>query len=624
MPRTESFYRHAGEIAQDLDTPIISSLPAAPPVCGREEALQLESFATREDLAAVTRMFRSGIKSLHVAGISGDIARDAILLSLARVLAETGRRILVIDADADGPPLAGAGNEGVTDAMTERAAAADVIQLSPGYEGMMAFLPVGSSPESLESPGAADSLGVVLSEMRPSYDVVLMSAPCLDRRGKVHPASVACEAVLLVLSPAFVSRDRIRRNFLQLWGVDASIRGILTLGIPDVVAEVLPRGEEDLEEPPLEAASPPQAAPRPKDEARSKAGPPGDAEAPPEAEMAEAEAPPEAEPLSEPEPPAETETPLAADAPPEVEAEAPPASITSREAGPPPARETSPESEQLFETELPVAGGTRPELETSDEPDEARGPSLTWADRPEFPDSEALSRIEAQAKAAARQPESPGISRRILERARSARREALIGVVGVLMIGGGALIWIWYSTGDPGIARNPASVTEGTGPAPISDEVVLTEGSLPSLGPASVPTPEEAAAPAVESTPLPEGARTPPPVQGGAAQAEAPPEGIATMVAEAGQVGAPFYGIHITSFRSEERARADALRLAQRTGHEAIVVPFDIAEAGQNKGRWYRVVIGHFESASEAQRVADSFREKGWTDYARVHRIVGP
>jgi Mrp family chromosome partitioning ATPase len=241
-PRPETFYRYAGEIADDLDTPILVSMEIAPPVCSRDEAQRLETFAPPDTLYPMIRLLRSGLKSVHVAGISGDVARDAILLSLARALAETGRRILVIDADSDGPPLAEVGRKGLTDLMDMSEPLGRVIVHSPGYDGMMAFLPLGTRPGSLESPGAVDPLIRVLDELRPSYDVILVSAPCLDRRGKVHPAATASEGVLLVLSAGVISRDRIRRNFLQLWGVEAPIQGLVTLGVPAVLPHVVSSG----------------------------------------------------------------------------------------------------------------------------------------------------------------------------------------------------------------------------------------------------------------------------------------------------------------------------------------------------------------------------------------------
>jgi len=244
-PRPETFYRYAGEIAEDLDTPILVSIESAPPACSRDEAQRLETFAPADTLYPTIRLLRAGLRSVHIAGISGDVARDAILLSLARALAETGRRILVVDADADGPPLAEPGRKGLTDVLDLSESIGRLVVSSPGYDGMMAFLPLGTRPGNLEKPGAVDPLIRVLDELRPLYDVILMSAPCLDRRGKVHPAATAAEGVLLVLSAGVVSRDRIRRNFLQLWGVEAPIQGLVTLGVPAVLPQVVTSGRAE-------------------------------------------------------------------------------------------------------------------------------------------------------------------------------------------------------------------------------------------------------------------------------------------------------------------------------------------------------------------------------------------
>jgi hypothetical protein len=62
--------------------------------------------------------------------------------------------------------------------------------------------------------------------------------------------------------------------------------------------------------------------------------------------------------------------------------------------------------------------------------------------------------------------------------------------------------------------------------------------------------------------------------------------------------------------------------LGDKTEHETTVVPIDLSTGGAKTGRWYRVVVGRFATAEEAQRAAKSFMDKGWIDYAKVYRIV--
>jgi len=290
---------------------------------------------------------------------------------------------------------------------------------------------------------------------------------------------------------------------------------------------------------------------------------------------------------------------------------------------------------------------------------------------------------------------------RILERARNARRELLIGIAGAILITGGVLILIWNSTGKPGISRTLGPAT----PPPISEEqsesgavhagapgqlpavspdefpkeVVITEDSWSGSDATGAPgdeattedqtgtadadrtdgSPADASQagatdsdamqaeatsrdPLAESVPPAGDDRTPtvareaksqdrgdeptkPAGRGTDTPAGAQPEGpirVPTMVSGEPLSGGPFYGIHITSFRSSARATADASRLADRTGHETTVVPVDITSSGPKTGRWYRGVGGRFATADKAQKASRSFREKGWTDYSKVYRIV--
>jgi len=782
-PRTETFYRYAGEIAQDLDTAIVGSVPQAPPTCGRDEASRLETFVGAEVLTPVLRMLRSGLKSVHVAGISGDVARDAVLLSLARVLAETGRRILVVDADADGPPLAEGSSPGLTDLIGGEGTPTQVVVNSPGYEGMMAFLPIGKRPSTLESPGAVEPFVRILEDVRPSYDVTLISAPCLDRRGKVHPAATAAEGVLLVLSPGLISRDRIRRNFLQLWGVEAPIRGLFTVGVPDLMAEVLDREEEDAPpglrlapapgaseldegippgpsnghtsghsnghatspEPPAGAGSmdadpdrrgsagatghdpvraqgspprPDEKDPGADDDGAETGGddhivlygtggrdddPPADyfvldGEEDDEEARKEAEAtstPPASEaPTSEPEAPTSAPTP-SDDEPVELEldpvptppveetpgvrSDLDPADADGADDDGADAEEADPEEilaldEEEIQLSLDARSGADPTAEDSGAPDEVIAGAEDTVVVPlddEAPDRvveevtmahDDLAEIERKAREA--RPGRSAVPR--------VRREVLIGLgAAVVIFAVFAGIRLFGDDAPDVAALGEDTLTReqpmgGARPPERTERPAVTEENEaaradggdaardPGTAEASSPpprTPGVVSPPPTTTRPDP-GASTrgqasseadrgaevadarPSSPSPGDASPEVPREvsrpdgvpavaGVPEMSSSRFRGVAPFYSIHITSFRKESGAVSDAERLGNLSGVPADYIDYTVTAEGKNQGVWYRVIVGRFDDLDEARQTAATIKAKGITTYTRVYRISG-
>jgi hypothetical protein len=99
--------------------------------------------------------------------------------------------------------------------------------------------------------------------------------------------------------------------------------------------------------------------------------------------------------------------------------------------------------------------------------------------------------------------------------------------------------------------------------------------------------------------------------------------GLETMASARFRGVSAYYSIHITSFREEERAARDALRLETATGYPTDFIDYTITSPGKNQGLWYRVIVGKFTRLDEAQDAARSIRETGISDYARVYRIAG-
>ncbi len=77
--------------------------------------------------------------------------------------------------------------------------------------------------------------------------------------------------------------------------------------------------------------------------------------------------------------------------------------------------------------------------------------------------------------------------------------------------------------------------------------------------------------------------------------------------------------VHVSSFRTEKEA-VGAAGTFSRTGYETVVAPADI----EGKGRWFRVLIGPFDSRSEAAKAAEVIKAWDLSDYAAIIETRAP
>lgn len=127
------------------------------------------------------------------------------------------------------------------------------------------------------------------------------------------------------------------------------------------------------------------------------------------------------------------------------------------------------------------------------------------------------------------------------------------------------------------VAEETAAVQSGPAPAEVAKPVETPAPVKPEALPASAPV---AAAEAVS-------------VQSGPAPAE-----VVKPVVSAAPVRAPFYTVHVGSYRTKAAASAEAERIKAK-GHDAFVERADLGR----RGIWYRVKVGRFKIRSEAEQL---------------------
>jgi succinoglycan biosynthesis transport protein ExoP len=154
--------------------------------------------------------------------------KSTIALNLAVSLADTGARIILVDADLRRPSMANyvgiEGGVGLTTVLIGRADVADVVQ--PLGNTTLDLLPAGQIPPNPSELLGSPAMATLLARLEEAYDMVLLdSAPLLPVTDAAVLSKLASGALLVV------SADQIHRAQLQQTLRSLEIAGAHLYGI---------------------------------------------------------------------------------------------------------------------------------------------------------------------------------------------------------------------------------------------------------------------------------------------------------------------------------------------------------------------------------------------------------
>jgi capsular exopolysaccharide synthesis family protein len=205
----------------------------------------------------------SGASGGQVVTVTSSLAsegKSTVAANLAAALAETGLRVLLVDADLRRPALAGLlgveGAAGLTDVLIGRADVADVVQ-EWGSHGLR-FLASGAIPPNPSELLGSPAMSVLLDELRTDYDhVVLDTAPLLPVADAVILSRLV-DGTLVLANVTSVRRPQLAASLRALEQVTGRVLGIV---LNQVVRADATYAYERREDPTRGSAAPEAAAP---------------------------------------------------------------------------------------------------------------------------------------------------------------------------------------------------------------------------------------------------------------------------------------------------------------------------------------------------------------------------
>jgi polysaccharide biosynthesis transport protein len=183
---------------------------------------------TNLDFANVSKMH----KIILVSSADGGEGKSTIASNLAAIMAQSDRKVLLIDGDLRRPMLHNlvekSNLRGLSDIFRERASTRDVI--TPTGDKNIALIASGPLPPNPTELLASPRMDQILAELRDYADFIIIDGPPFI----VPDASVLADKVdglILVVRPRYSKRGPVRAMSEQFQRINADVMGVVINGI---------------------------------------------------------------------------------------------------------------------------------------------------------------------------------------------------------------------------------------------------------------------------------------------------------------------------------------------------------------------------------------------------------
>lgn len=171
-------------------------------------------------------------KTLLITSASQDEGKATAVCNLAVTIAQTGKKVLLIEGDLRHPKIHDLLNvsqeSGLTEVLENKKTLSDMIKESPSCKGLYIL----TSGELTHSPSellASDQFANLIEEAKSKYDFIIVDAPPVNLYTDAAVLSRLMDGVLLVVVSNKTKKDAIVSAKKALEKVDANILGVAML-----------------------------------------------------------------------------------------------------------------------------------------------------------------------------------------------------------------------------------------------------------------------------------------------------------------------------------------------------------------------------------------------------------
>lgn len=240
--RMDTRVRDADVVAQLTALPVVASIPARKRDAGHAvltethpHGAHAEAFRhlrTNLQFLGLPADAAEGARGVQVVSVTSGLSaegKSTVAANLASVLAETGARVLLVDADLRRPRVADLlgleGSVGLTTVVLGRATVADVVQ-EWGTSGLH-VLPAGSAPPNPSELLGSAQMAKLLRELRARYDYVVIDTPPVLPVADAVILSRQVDGVLVVANVTRAHRRHLSETLRTLEQVGGRTLGIV-------------------------------------------------------------------------------------------------------------------------------------------------------------------------------------------------------------------------------------------------------------------------------------------------------------------------------------------------------------------------------------------------------------
>ncbi len=239
MEMLDRGFRSCAQIEQFTDVPVFGVVPLLNrKVANRQAAADYILHNTTSPFSEAIRTLHTSLLLSHIdeppkrvliTSSQADEGKTTISISLARMQAMAGRRVLIIDADLRCPTIAKSlempEEPGLAELLLGEAEYDDVIteDTASGVFVITAGKPTPNPPSLL----ASDKFSQVLNKLEESFDFLVIDSPPVLAVSDSRILTTKVDATVLVVRWASTNRDMVMTSIKQLGGTFGSLSGII-------------------------------------------------------------------------------------------------------------------------------------------------------------------------------------------------------------------------------------------------------------------------------------------------------------------------------------------------------------------------------------------------------------
>jgi len=235
--------RSAADVRSSLGVPVFGAIPRKPGVQSPEAlgwAVHLDpSSEVAEGFRAIRTSLQFGLseedsRTILITSPCPQDGRSTVVSNLAIVLAKSGKRVLVVDADFRNPTqhrIFGVSDERGFSSMLQRGEVDDRAIRRTTIDKLF-VLPAGPLPRNPSELLNSSALSEVLIKLAKNFDHVIIDSPAIAKINDARIVAASCDSTVLVLKSEHTGRSEVEDARDGLMSVGARLVGAILNEVP--------------------------------------------------------------------------------------------------------------------------------------------------------------------------------------------------------------------------------------------------------------------------------------------------------------------------------------------------------------------------------------------------------